>query len=131
MNIWPLNEVFFIDKKYFKWYNINIVKIKGDLKMKFNEAIDEVRSHENTYDETSGTMQTFSVLDMIDELREEYAPTIEMTKEQARVFQLYYDSERPFNKSELEYPDNLFMRPIKEKDIIHAWLHPESIVVVK
>ena len=99
--------------------------------MKFNEAIDEVRSHENTYDETSRTMQTFSVLDMIDELRQEYAPTIEMTKEQARVFQLYYDSERPFNKSELEYPDNLFMRPIKEKDIIHAWLHPESIVVVK
>lgn len=49
--------------------------------MTFNEAIDEVRSHENTYDETSGTMQTFSVLDMIDELREEYAPTIEMTKE--------------------------------------------------
>ena len=98
--------------------------------MTFDEAIDEVRSHENTYDETSGTIQTFSVLDMIDELREEYAPTIEMTKEQARVFQRYYDSERPFNKSELEYPDNLFMRSIKEKDLIKAWLHPETIKVV-
>jgi len=99
--------------------------------MTFDEAIDEVRSHENTYDETSGTMQTFSVLDMIDELREEYAPTIEMTKEQARVFTLYYDSKKPFNKSDFEYPDNLFMKSINEKDLMQAWLYPETIKIVK
>ena len=49
--------------------------------MTFDEAIDEVKSHNNTYDETSGTMNTFSVLDIIGELRKKYAPTIEVIKE--------------------------------------------------
>lgn len=67
---------------------------------------------------------------IIEDLREEYAPTIEMTKEQARIFTLYYDSEKPFNKNDFEYPDNLFMQSIKEKELMQAWLNPETIKIV-
>lgn len=66
----------------------------------------------------------------INKLRKEYAPTVEMTKRQARVFKLYYDSEKPFDKSEFECIDNYFMKSINKKDLMRAWLHPEIIKVV-
>ena len=102
--------------------------------MKFNEAIDEVRSHENTYDETSGTMQTFSVLDMIDELREEYAPTIEMTKEDKQslldlksraTFYFFNQSIKKWqqNRIGLQMPYGC----LTEDELMHAWLHPERL----
>ena len=68
---------------------------------------------------------------LVDKLQETYAPTVEMTKEQARVFTLYYDSKKPFNKNEFEYPDNLFMESISDKELTQAWLHPETIKIVE
>lgn len=75
-------------------------------------------------------MTVSEIIRLIEILRQEYAPTVEMTKQQARVFKLYYDSEKPFDKSEFECIDNYFMKSINEKDLMRAWLHPEIIKVV-
>lgn len=110
--------------------------------MKFNEAIDEVRSHENTYDETSGTMQTFSVLDMIDELREEYAPKIYLKKSDKEML-LYYLENANFSSllesilssktSTLFGVGNIENVPfygLSEEDIMYAWVNPNSIQII-
>lgn len=102
--------------------------------MTFDEALEELRLAipEKFY---SPTMHDIAVIleaqtKVINLLRQEYAPTVEMTKRQARVFKLYYDSEKPFDKSEFECIDNYFMKSINEKDLMRAWLHPEIIKVV-
>lgn len=99
--------------------------------MTFDEAIKKFEQEANEYvNEYNGLVSMETVYELILNLKEEYAPTVEMTKEQGRVFQIYYDSENPFNKNGFEYPDNLFMKSIKEKELIQAWLHPETIKVV-
>ena len=55
------------------------------VEMTFDEAIKEVKTHDDTYDETSGAMQIFSVLQIIDGLKEEYAAMVEMTNEQKDI----------------------------------------------
>jgi len=109
--------------------------------MKFNEAINEVRSHENTYDETSGTIQTFSVLDMIDELRQEYAPTVEMTKEDKKTLLYYLENSTFFSLIERKHAfievemlgitsgSNEFL-DLSDEDLMQAWLHPETVKVL-
>jgi len=108
--------------------------------MKFNEAIDEVRSHENTYDETSGTMQTFSVLDMIDELREEYAPTIEMTKIQYNYIAPLIKEGQELGATFTEFWEVYkFIGASKkitpafksQEQAMRVWLHPETIKEVE
>lgn len=104
----------------------------------FDEAIDEVRSHENTYDETSGTIQTFSVLDMIDELREEYAQTVEMTKTQYAFITSDYERENIVDAVANLSVDNIlrenfhasFWYPLTQREVVQAWLHPETIKIV-
>ena len=109
--------------------------------MKFDEAIDDVRSHENTYDETSGTIQTFSVLDMIDELREEYTPTIEMAKEDKNTLGYYLENSTFFSLIERKHAGievemlgitvgtNEFLN-LSDEELMQAWLHPETIKVI-
>lgn len=89
--------------------------------MTFDEALDQLEPR---------TIWSSEMRDLLEQLRKEYAPTVEMTKRQARVFKLYYDSEKPFDKSEFECIDNYFMKSINEKDLMRAWLHPEIIKVV-
>jgi len=100
--------------------------------MTFDEAIDEVKSHDNTYDETSGIMNTFSVLDIIDELRKKYAPTVEMTKEQ--YMGLLFDGKG----RETPHKNFVFMKEVQkvnEKNInisilMSAFVHPETIKII-
>jgi len=89
--------------------------------MTFDEALDQLEPR---------TIWSSEMRDLLEQLRQEYAPAIEMTKRQARVFKLYYDSEKPFDKSEFECIDNYFMKSINEKDLMRAWLHPETIEIV-
>jgi len=110
--------------------------------MTFYDAINEVNSHDNTYDETSGTMQTFSVIELIEDLQKEYAPTIEMNKEQKRILDNYrepnlYDGDYAFNAfyddthgRRLSLRDTDFFDNITEKQLMQAWLYPETIKVV-
>ncbi|QAT27254.1 hypothetical protein EQZ98_03550 [Leuconostoc mesenteroides] len=99
--------------------------------MTFDEAIDEVKSHDNTYDETSGIMNTFSVLDIIDELRKKYAPTVEMTTfERTNAVGLL-----DFKRDELTFVVGSYgnEEPILDtlpKEYFSAWLHPETIKIV-
>jgi len=105
--------------------------------MTFDEAIDEVKSHDNTYDETSGIMNTFSVLDIIDELRKKYAPTVEMTKEQAEdlnsiireVGEVFEPNEIPTDVKLTDKVVELESNYILFK-YLNAILHPETIKII-
>lgn len=81
---------------------------------------------------------------IIEDLRGEYAPTIEMTKEQARVLNEYrepglYDGDYAFNAffDDTCAPrlnsmrDNNLYDNLTEFQLMQAWLHPEDIEEVK
>lgn len=70
--------------------------------------------------------------EIINNLRKEYAPTTEMTEGQ---FKTILDPKE--GKSILgllggntQYFDYLFWEPLTEKQIVQAWLHPETIKVI-
>ena len=68
----------------------------------------------------------------INKLRKEYAPTVEMTKGQAKTI---LDPEEGKNITDLltdEVPnfDYLFWEPLTDKQVVQAWLHPETIKIV-
>jgi len=60
----------------------------------------------------------------------EYAPTVEMSHQQAKIFTSYYHPEKPIRKDEFDYPDYLLMKDISEKELTRAWLNPEIIRIV-
>ncbi|ARN63736.1 hypothetical protein BMS97_06045 [Leuconostoc mesenteroides subsp. mesenteroides] len=104
--------------------------------MTFDEAIEELRLAipEKFY---SPTMHDISVMleaqnKVINLLREEYAPTVEMTEGQAKTI---LDPEQGKNITNLltdEVPnfDYLFWEPLTDKQVVQAWLHPETIKIV-
>jgi len=110
--------------------------------MTFDEAMKEVKEHDFTYDETSGTMQTFSVLDILDELRQEYAPEIEMTKSEndkmlssikfGLNFINFYEwvtHQSTAIKFGTQTTPELY-KSFSESQLMQAWLHPETIKVI-
>lgn len=97
--------------------------------MNFDEAIERV--NEISYDEATDVwFEKEDLFSLINDLREEYAPTVEMGHQQAKIFASYYHPEKPLNKNKFDYPDSLIMKSISEKDLVQAWLHPETIKVV-
>ena len=79
------------------------------------------------------TISTWELFDLIDGLKETYAPKIKMTSEQKEQFMAFVDS--PDDKFEnfwfcLGSGDSLYKNKISEDDLMRAWLHPELIEVV-
>lgn len=75
--------------------------------------------------------------DALDDLRDEYVPKVEMTKEEADIILGYLEDDSFFNLlsrigSVGGFRDrhNLFL-DLSDEDIMQAWLHPESIKVVE
>jgi len=78
---------------------------------------------------------------IIDSLKEEYAPTVEMTKEQKRILDSYrepglYDGDYAFyvfydeaHDYRLSLRDTGLFDTLTEKQLMQAWLHPEIVVV--
>ncbi|QHM55693.1 hypothetical protein [Leuconostoc mesenteroides] len=97
--------------------------------MTFDEAIEHFKN--NT--DISGTAVFLDdVEDILKKLREEYAPTVEMTEGQAKTI---LDPEQGENLSSLLTDDTpnfdyLFWEPMTGKEVAQAWLHPETIKVV-
>ena len=78
------------------------------------------------------TISTFDLFDLIEGLKETYAPKIKMTSEQKEQFMAFV--EHPDDNFEnfwfcLGSGDSLYKNKISEDDLMRAWLHPELIEV--
>lgn len=96
--------------------------------MTFDEAIEHFRN--NT--DISGTAVFLNdVEDTLKELREEYAPTVEMTKLKHDVFaeemEIYYITQEELDSF---ITDGLNLGDMTVRKGLNAWLHPETIKVV-
>lgn len=120
--------------------------------MTFDEALDQLEQLANfEVCKTTGNirrdfkLELGDVRDILAELRQEYAPTVEMTKEQKEDF-LFYKNTTWFSLflGKLNDPDNKEFRSLpnlnsfkdwgfqkkRECELMQAWLHPEIIKVV-
>lgn len=113
--------------------------------MTFDEAIEKIEELQGSAGYATGGVpeaNNFSGYDVheylnaateiINELREEYAPTVEMTEGQAKTI---LDPEQGENLTSLLTDDTpnfdyLFWEPMTGKEVAQAWLHPEIIKVV-
>ena len=83
-----------------------------------------------------------TLLDVIDKLREEYAPTVEMTAKEKGNFLSIANSSvtfANFYEQVLKQSTNIKLgiqaspelyKQLSENELIQAWLHPETIKVV-
>lgn len=111
--------------------------------MTFDEAITNI---DNSYDYN---VDKYTVIDILENLRKEYAPTVEMTQEQVNVidsfkknFSASYLPEVIHNQPEGDWSfldelsGKLFghrqggMTNKNIEDIMRIWLHPETIKVI-
>lgn len=72
------------------------------------------------------------MIQIINDLRKEYAPTIEMTEGQFKTILDPKEGKSILGLLEgnTQYFDYLFWEPLTEKQIVQAWLHPETIKVI-
>ena len=96
--------------------------------MKFDEMIEKLLNNE---DYNTDGLSVDDVITLIEVLRLEYAPPVEMTKGKAKTI---LDPEDGKNITDLltdEVPnfDYLFWEPLTDKQVVQAWLHPETIKV--
>ena len=97
--------------------------------MKFDEANESVKAFEED-PELEDWMPTNMVYAIIEGLREEYAPTVEMTKHQKFVFMRLHENKKPiFVDIDTVYNTPEFAS-IDTDLLILAWFHPEIIKVV-
>lgn len=106
--------------------------------MNFDEAIERV--NEISYDEATDVwFEKEDLFSLINDLREEYAPTIEMTKV-GKNYLLYYLENSSFGSfiSDINLvrsgtigvePTDYF-EDLSDEDLMQAWSHPETIKVV-
>ncbi|MGR8809993.1 hypothetical protein, partial [Leuconostoc citreum] len=95
-----------------------------------DEAMAKVGTYLKSNDLSSSDNNDRFFYIILNELRQKYAPTVEMGHQQAKIFASYYHPEKPLNKNKFDYPDSLIMKSISEKDLVQAWLHPETIKVI-
>lgn len=100
--------------------------------MTFDEAIKYANENSFVEEMLSDVVELEDVIEIIEKLKKEYAPTVEMTKGQAKTI---LDPEEGKNITDLltdEVPnfDYLFWEPLTDKQVVQAWLHPETIKVI-
>lgn len=106
--------------------------------MTFDEMIKKVLNNENY--NTDG-LSVDDVITLIEVLRLEYAPTVEMTKEDINNFRFYLENSNFFSLIERNHAViesemlgitegvNEFL-DLSDEDLMQAWLHLETIKVV-
>lgn len=90
-------------------------------------------------------MNLESVISVLSSVREEYAPTVEMTKKQYEVWNISLERSKKHKgdfiyfidvlDDESSFQDNVFREKLEyfindSKPLMQAWLHPETIKVV-
>ena len=102
--------------------------------MTFDEALEQVYYIIN-YCDGNESDQWYELLD---DLRQEYAPTIEMTKRQYDFIAADYERENIVDAVANLSSDNIlrenfhvsFWEPLTQREVVSAWLHPETIKIV-
>lgn len=105
--------------------------------MTFDEAETKVENLVGDLNIPQGVEGT--LLDVIDKLREEYAPTVEMTKKQYNTFKWYKDNldfsaclgtfQNYNGETRMGIKFDDLKGELSDEDIMQAWLHPETIKV--
>lgn len=109
--------------------------------MNFDEAIKYakeysfVQSYEYEYDYNLVT-DLDDVIELLEKLKEEYAPTVEMTKEHRVELLMMRDEQDPLVEILADLDGRVlrngfdpYWKPLTEKQVVQAWLNPETIVV--
>ncbi|MCT3069060.1 hypothetical protein EFN45_02955 [Leuconostoc citreum] len=94
--------------------------------MTFDEMIEKVLNNENY--NTDG-LSVDDVITLIEVLRLEYAPTVEMTSGDKATFMQEGDSLSKLLTGYYGF-DVLYWGDVSERKVAQAWLHPETIKVV-
>lgn len=105
--------------------------------MTFDEAITKFEQDANNY---SGLVPMETVYEIVLDLRDEYAATVEMTQEQKKIMLNYskHDSFCRFISHARHLKSETFgimftddFKELSDNDLIKAWLHPETIKMIK
>lgn len=104
--------------------------------MTFDEAIENINVL-SAFSTVYGISPTV-VRDIISKLKDEYAPTVEMTKRQYAFITSEYERENVVDAvANLTVDDILkenfhakFWEPLTQREVVQAWLHSETIKVV-
>lgn len=98
--------------------------------MTFDEAIDLI--NEISYDEATDVwFEKEDLFSLINDLREEYAPTVELTSgEKATILDEKEGISLSWVLTDSRSFDAMYWGNRSERDIAQAWLHPETIKVV-
>lgn len=102
--------------------------------MTFDETIEKFEQEANEY---NGLVPMETVYELILDLKEEYAPTVEMTKEDKQslldlksraTFYFFNQSVKKWQQDRigLQMPYG----GLTEDELMQAWLHPETIKVI-
>jgi len=110
--------------------------------MTFDEVIKEIKNNDD-FGEDCGS--TLDLIGSIVRLKQEYAPTIEMTKRQYEVWNVSLERSKK-HKGDFIYfidvlddeslsQDNVFRKKLEyfindSKPLMYAWLYPETIKIV-
>lgn len=105
--------------------------------MTFDEAIEHFK---NNTDISGIAVFLDDVEDTLKELRDEYAPTVEMTKKQYNTFKWHKDNldfsaclgtfQNYNGETRMGHKFDNLKGNLSDEDIMQAWLHPETIKIV-
>ena len=112
--------------------------------MTFDETIEVLANSQNNKLVKEGQLAyglycAYDVVGMLQKLKEEYSPTVEMTKEQKRILDSYrepglYEGDYAFYDETHDYRlslrDTGLFDTITEKQLMQAWLNPNSIQII-
>lgn len=113
----------------------------------FDEAVEEVDElsvlkEGQIFEDNTWWNGNSQVVNLLEELRETYAPIVKMTKEQKRILDSYrepglYEGDHAFytfynetHEYRLSLIDTGLFDNITEKQLMQAWLYPETIKIV-
>lgn len=105
--------------------------------MTFDEAIKYANENSFVEEMLSDVVELEDVIEILEKLKKEYAPTVEMTKRQYAFITSEYERENVVDAvANLTVDDILkenfhakFWEPLTQREVVQAWLHPETIKI--
>ncbi|MBZ1527801.1 hypothetical protein [Leuconostoc mesenteroides] len=108
--------------------------------MTFDEAIAKVGTYLKNNDLSNSDNNERFFYIILNDLRQEYAPTVEMTKKQYNTFKWHKDNldfsaclgtfQNYNGETRMGIKFDNLKGDLSDEDIMQAWLHPETIKIV-
>ena len=103
----------------------------------FDEAIKYAKENSFVEEMLSDVVDLEDMIELLEKLKQKYAPTIEMTKNQYLFITSEYEKESVvYTVANLTADDIIketfhsnFWSPLSEKQVVQAWLHPDTIKI--